>query len=456
MKEYILHPWRVSTRSNCHDRFEPLVKSAFNPVFDGGRPWEPRIAWPTVLYIPEEDIFKIWYLAIVEGEEDPSDVLVVDNAIVKKNKFYICYAESSDGVKWQEPELNLIKADMYPGNNIIIENTGRYVDGPSVAYDPDDSNPSRRYKAAYYEHDGHRMGVRTKVSPDGIHWTEEGEFPVLPSQDALKMYHDRQSGTFYMLLKDRVQNRRSRLISSSSDFKTWSEPRHYLVPGIGDNDTTNFYDMCMFTHGDITMAFATVFDAATQFSHAELIMADPGSTAERFPARPAVLKPGDYGSWDGGGIYTSSGAPVEYKGKMRYYYYGSSRRHDSYLFQDKYREQLAAEHKWTGLGFAEYEKGRLLGQQFLGEGFLETTALKKLGSRLFVDAMVPDDLRVSVMRCGYSVPYEGFSGDKCLPLSGDGLIEVHWKGVSLDDIDDDYIRIRIEGKNAVVYGLRFV
>jgi len=455
MREYILHPWRVSMRNNCHDRFEPLIKSDLNPIFSGEKPWEPRTAWPTVLYIPEEDLFKMWYLAIVEGEEDPSDILIVDNAVVKKNKFYICYAESSDGIKWKEPELNIMKTDLYPNNNIIMENTGRYVDGPSVAYDPQDKNPGRRYKAAYYEHDGSKMGVRTKVSPDGIHWTEEGQFPVLPSQDAMKMFHDRKTGMFHMLLKDRVLKRRSRLISSSSDFINWSEPRQFLVPNLGDTDTTNFYDMCLFEHGDIYMAFATVFDASTQFSHSELIMADPGSTAERFPSRPAVLKPGDYGKWDGGGIYTSSGAPIEYKGKMRYYYYGSSRRHDSYLFREKYKEQLGYENKWTGLGFAEYDKGRLLGQQFLGEGFLETTAIRKSGEKLFIDAVAPDGIKVCATRCGYSVPFEGFSIDDCNVICGDGLLEVTWNGKNIYDIEDEYIRLRVEGKNAIVYGFRF-
>jgi len=455
MREYILHPWRVSMRTNCHDRFEPLFKYNGNPVYIGGEPWEPRTAWPTVLYIPEENIFKMWYLAIVEGEEDPEDVLIIDNAIVKKNKFYICYVESHDGIKWHRPELNILKEEMYPGNNIIIENTGRYVDGPSVAYDPDDPNPARRYKAAYYEHDGAVMGVRTKVSPDGIHWTEEGDFPVLPSQDAMKMYHDRESGTFYMLLKDRILNRRSRLISSSTDFKNWSEPREFLAPVLGDTDTTNFYDMCMFRNGDIFMALATVFDAATQFSHSELIMANPESVAERFPARPAVLKPGDYGAWDGGGVYTSSGAPIEYNGKMRYYYYGSSRRHDSYLFQEKYKALVSDDIPWTGLGFAEYDKGRLCGQQFLGEGMVETTALRKSGSKLYIDTVVPETLKISLTRCGYSVPYEGFSADECIPVKGDGVFEIAWSGKTLDDIDDEFIRIKAEGKNAIIYGFRF-
>lgn len=453
MREFILHPWRVSMRTNCHDRFEPLIKHIGNPVFEDEKPWEDRTAWPTVLYIKKEKMFKMWYLAIVDGEE-ADDGMVIDNAVLKKNKFYICYAESTDGINWNRPPLNIIKKEKYPGNNILIENVGRYVDGPSVTYDPDDSNPNRRYKAAYYEHDGADMGVKTKVSPDGIYWTEVGKFPVLPSQDAMKMYHDTETGKFYMLLKDRILNRRSRLISSSTDFLNWSEPREFLVPNLGDTDATNFYDMCLFKNGDITMAFATVFDASTQFSHSELVLANPEAIAERFPSRPAALRPGDWGAWDGGGIYTSSGPPIEYNGKMRYYYYGSSRRHDCYLFQEKYKK-LVGEKVWTSLGFAEYEKGRLCGQQFLGEGSVETTAMLKSGKKLFIDAVAPEDLKISVTRCGYGSPYDGFSKDDCKPIKGDGVFEVVWTGKTLDDIDDKYIRIKAEGKNAIIYGFRF-
>ncbi len=84
MRSYILYPGRISIRTNCHDRFEPLIKHKGNPIFTGERAWEERTAWPTVLYIPEEKKFKMWYLAIVEGEKDPNEVLVIDNVVVKK------------------------------------------------------------------------------------------------------------------------------------------------------------------------------------------------------------------------------------------------------------------------------------------------------------------------------------------------------------------------------------
>ena len=86
---------------------------------------------------------------------------------------------------------------------------------------------------------------------------------------------------------------------------------------------------------------------------------------------------------------------------------------------------------------------------------LETTAILKSGKKLFIDAVIPEDIKVSIKRCGYGVSYEGFSGDDCTSIKGDGMLEVIWPGKTLEDIEDKYIRIQVEGKNAIIYGFRF-
>lgn len=454
--ENLLLPIRVSMRHNCHDRFEPMIKHRKNPVFRDEKPWENRVAWPTILYIEELKIFRMWYLSISEGKADEENPLVIDNAIQTNDKFYICLAESYDGIEWRRPEINLIKSDIYPGNNILIENKGKYLDGPSVVFDPYDV-PQRKYKMAYYEQDGDSMGVRTMVSGDGMHWSEIGEFPVLPSQDALKFYHDREKNRYYMLLKDRISNRRSRLVSESIDFVNWSEPKEAISPGFGDDDSTNFYDMVAFKEEDALLGLLTVFDASTQISHSELIYSQSGMAFKRFSTRPAVLKPGDLGTWDGGGIYTTGCGPFEYKRKMRYYYYGSSRRHDNYIFADKYEKTMPEGTPLSGFGIAEYDRGRICGQQFLGEGWLETTALKVTGNKLFINAVVPENIKVSITGCGYSSSIKGFETQNCLDISGDSRnIQVKWKSSrDLSSLMGRYVRVRIEGENAIVYGIRF-
>jgi hypothetical protein len=42
-----------------------------------------------------------------------------------------------------------------------------------------------------------------------------------------------------------------------------------------------------------------------------------------------------------------------------------------------------------------------------------------------------------------------------VPVKGDGVFEIIWDGKTLDDIEEDFIRIKAEGKNAIIYGYRF-
>lgn len=428
MKHFVLTPDRISTRQNCYDRYEPLTKHPSNPVFQAERPWEDNhVGWPTVLHFPAEGLYKMWY----------------------QTHLYICYAYSEDGFHWVRPTLNLTAAEKYPDNNIVVADEGFHLDSPSVLYDEAEPDPRKRYKMALYGQDGQNQGVRTKVSADGIHWRNLGDFPVLPAQDALKLFHDKEHGRYYLNLKDRILNRRSRLMSVSDDFEHWSEPVECISPNLGDDDSTHFYDMLAFQNGDVNMAFLTIFDAATQVTHAELVSGGTTMNFKRLPSRPIVLAPGNAGDWDGGGVYTSSGAPIAGEdGTSRYYYYGSALRHDSIV---------DASEPVSGLGIAEYQQGRLCGQQFVGEGYFVTVSLRCSGKTLSVDADAKKSLRISIACCGYPSSYPGYGFDDCAELRGDSSAHaVIWKERSdLAEFEGKYIKVMIAGKNSIVYGFKF-
>ena len=65
----------------------------------------------------------------------------------------MCYAESKDGVNWTKPELGLVEFNGNKKNNICliegpVHSMTRVDDFLSVLYEPDDPDPSRRYKVA--------------------------------------------------------------------------------------------------------------------------------------------------------------------------------------------------------------------------------------------------------------------------------------------------------------------
>ena len=49
----------------------------------------------------------------------------------------------------------------------------------------------------------------------------------------------------------------------------------------------------------------------------------------------------------------------------------------------------------------------------------------------------------------------GFTGELIMKDERDRMLEVIWPGKTLEDIEDKYIRIKVEGKNAIIYGFRF-
>ncbi|MCK5811404.1 MAG: hypothetical protein KAG94_00770 [Clostridiales bacterium] len=446
MRNYILLPERISKKNNSHDRFEVLDKLENNKIFESRRSWEGgNVGWPSFFYDKKEKIFKMWYLAISKDFDESSASTIIDNVKIKKRRMFICYATSKNGLIWNRPNLNKQCVKEYGNNNILLENKGKYIDGPSIIYD-ENANEDARYKMSYFEHMNLEQGVHTLVSKNGIDWIEVGKFPVLPAQDALKSHFDQEKNIYYLFLKDRIDNRRSRLLSSSKDFLNWSEPRAVLSPNLGDTDTTNFYDLFLFPQGDIIMGFLTVFDSSTQISSTELIYADEFMNIKRFTSRPKVLLPGDTNAWDGGGVYTSSGYLYkEEDKKIRYYYYGSSNKHDNIINNKKTK---------TGFGIANFNDLRLVGQQFLGDGEFCTTSILIKGEKLYINAKTILPLSVAIVSSGYPKSYKGYDYINCKPVIGDK----YKHEVIFNDKNDiskfkgKYIKIKVKGNNSIVYG----
>ena len=77
-----------------------------NPILRGENPWESVASlYGTVLYDPENSLFKMWYLT---GPYADSMVQVRQrNAL--GNITLLGYATSTDGVQWEKPILNQVR-----------------------------------------------------------------------------------------------------------------------------------------------------------------------------------------------------------------------------------------------------------------------------------------------------------------------------------------------------------
>lgn len=448
MKQIVFAPGLQTERYNCFDRVEMLQPWQGNPIMAPERPWEGDCtAYPCVLHIAAEALYKMWYMTVVKEDPTALDGTVIDNHEMHCERSYVCYAESDDGVAWRRPALDIMRTERYPGNNIVFRDAGFFCGCPTVIYDEQDSDPSRRYKLMIYDNDGAGAnGIRTMVSADGLHWRQAGRFPAIGSQDTPSLWLDKKSGTYFAYLKDRVDGQRARLVSRSTDFESWSEPLPCLTPGGATPSTLNFYSQSVFSDHGADFTLISVFDLATQVTELELAAVYDGHCA-RLPSQPVVLRKGNTGnSWDAGGVYGGNGEPVLRDGLRWVYYGGSNIRHDAFSNQ-------------TSVGMASFAPGRLVGQQFENEGFFVTTPILCPGGRLALNADTGSGaLLVEVSDSGYGGPIAPYTAGNCAPVSGDSpSLPVTWQGAdSLDALAGKYIRLKVSGKNARVYGATFM
>ncbi len=159
------------------------------------------------MWVPDEQVYKLIYIAYTMDDHS-----TIGPAL----------ALSKDGVRWDKPQLGQMAVRGSTKNNrIVIDPKLRWPSNAfeNVIYDPDDPDPSRRYKGL--------LGAQGRVpvvSPDGVHW-KKLDVPTIPSSDESQLVHDREHGRFLAMLKTSNEYGRAFSISISKDFVNWTKNR---------------------------------------------------------------------------------------------------------------------------------------------------------------------------------------------------------------------------------------
>ncbi len=223
-----------------------------NPVLKRGPKSAPdhghAILYGTV--IKDGEKFRMWYLGMFEEE------LISGQA--PGNWRPMCYAESDDGINWVKPELGLVDFNGNKRNNIcLIKGTPhsltRINDFLSVLYEPEDTDPSRRYKAVYIAHVSYDdiIGGMSSVgrqeqtpcvmicatSADGLSWKVVGNRPANAMGERFEASSLYRFGNFYYStgqlispwtwLPDGRDSGRVMLTYRSANFLTWSKAKAF-------------------------------------------------------------------------------------------------------------------------------------------------------------------------------------------------------------------------------------
>ena len=151
------------------------------------RPWEGNSCTSFAVF-QDGDIYRMYYL----GRQFVTTQALLDET---SHPDFVCYAESSDGIHWERPELGLVEFNGSSKNNIILSSEDSAC--PSRAFAPfKDANPAAeadaRYKAwaarfpmldGSASRPGHSWevpdGLHALKSADGIRWTPMCDGPVI-------------------------------------------------------------------------------------------------------------------------------------------------------------------------------------------------------------------------------------------------------------------------------------
>ncbi len=133
-------------------------------------PWEAADIGAYHSVARDNGLFRMWY--------DPMEVTFYQEGKPDDWVGYAGYAESTDGVHWTKPRLNVVDYKGSTDNNLCYRGIAGFIHGGTVFIDPAATSPNERYKMIYGDFYRIRLEnaplyttVNGAFSPDGIHWT---------------------------------------------------------------------------------------------------------------------------------------------------------------------------------------------------------------------------------------------------------------------------------------------
>lgn len=163
--------------------------------------------------IPIDGELRMWYLARSRRDAHGRN----------GGQLRCCYATSTDGVRWEKPDLGLVEFEGSTSNNIVNLRGGRceFAALP-VIYEPDDPDPSRRFKCIF-ESEAYGNRFAAAYSADGLDWTESPNNPVGPGLEQTGLI--RHNGCYYVNGQGGSHYTTGRVLATfaSYDFEHWTQ-----------------------------------------------------------------------------------------------------------------------------------------------------------------------------------------------------------------------------------------
>jgi len=450
------------------------------PIVVADKPWESG-RWGlfgfygTVLHDGEK--FRMWY---------------------NPWRFAVAYAESTDGLNWEKPELGLYdfsleranketqfdhNSGFYPredadsgyrgkANNII----GVFGDGFTCYLDPHESDPAHRYKACY----GHPRKICACLahSSDGIHWTpyNRGEPVTGRASDSYnQIIWDERAKTYRLFTRKdfgqgdiEVRGTRSMVNPDiKADPIAWKTVRSWKFDREGPDEYTRrqIYSMTDWIYEGVHFALMQVYEWPDNPPRRRT-GGDPFKRHERDITNFYIATSRDGDSWDLSWVY--AGKPLIPRGPDGSFdkdtvFPGSNiitRQDRHWIYYTGFRErhwQFGVPQK-SAIGLATLPLDRFVGIRADKEmGIATTRPFKLFGRTLTLNVAASEgDISVEVLD-QKGVPINGFSEKNCRALENvDSLrAPVNWTGLrGLAGLEGQTIRLRFRLRNAALFAFQ--
>ena len=432
------------------DQLENLTHQLNRPTkrevsIEHNEPWEGNTCGYHTVF-QDGNIFRMYYRG---SHHDPVST--------KTPHEVTCYAESTDGIHWTKPNLNLFAFNGSKKNNIVWVETGAHDFSPFKDPNPN-ASPEAQYKALA-RGDG---GLHAFQSPDGIHWTRLTDHAVITEGK-----FDSQNLAFWDMQKQCYvdfhrgfrevgdQKVRDILTCTSTDFLNWTDPQYITQVGAPVQQLYTNQIIPYYRAPHIYMGFPmrfvperTVYDIAKGgVSDGVFMTSRNGQDFHRWPE--AFIRPGlNHENWicrntmiAWGMLETASNIPgqPELSIYAAEHYYSATR-------CDQLRRHSLRLDGFTSL-HANATQGQLITKPFTFEGKtltlnFSTSAIGKLS----IEIQTPN-----------GQPVENFTHNTCDDTFGDATQHtVTWQNNSdISHLSNTPIRLNMHMQDADLFAIQF-
>jgi hypothetical protein len=386
------------------------------------------------------------------------------------------YAESEDGFNWSKPRLEGFPFAGYERTNIVTAGRGgRWGAGVQVLFNPDQSDPAKRFLMVYVGH----TSMDFATSPDGLHWNIRDK-PILPYHsdfaNHLVWVPERRLWYFYLRpnilpngwsaprvthlipLPEGFRHTGRRLaLSTSADLENWTVPRAILYPD--EPDPPDYDNVYVFRRHGLFFAFYSEMFQEHGNSETEMYVATSrdGIRWDRTWDRKPLIPRGLDGSFDHGQTEAGTSPPIDLGEDMLIYYWASPVGQGQMYAESSVgvcrlrRDRFVAQSAGDRTGF-------LLTRQFVLEGRklrINCSALPQLYQQesdgIRVAIIAAPDFKTKETTWETAIP--GYSLADCDPIITDNIAHpVTWKGQSdLSLLKGRAVYLRFQMKHSDLY-----